>query len=192
MFQSPSSFLLQPLFVEDQEHFTGLTKIKNTSQDWDPACLLGSELWEASSQMLPATDRFEPSPGHGHVLLVGSHPNLPGSSLPARSWPHQGPNSYQEERALVCPVGRYANERRVSLEPEASKSSGAVPFFHVTIRSHSCTSCCHNKSAPKLCHGPTTKGLEMVYKPLHNQPFWSHSLALWAAAGRGFPIRELS
>ena len=158
---------------------------------WDPACLLGSELWEASSQTLLATDRSEPSPGPGHVPLAGSHPNSPGSSLPTGSWPHQGPNSYQEESASVCPVGRYANKCRVSLEPEASKSSGAVPLLHMTIRSHSYTSCCHNKSAPKLCHGPTTKGLEKVYKPLQNQLFWGRSLSLWAAAGRGFPIRGL-
>lgn len=163
MSQSPSTFLLQPLSVEDQEHFTGL------DSETQHVCLdLNSG--KPLHRRCP-TDRSEPSPGPGHVPLVGSHSNSPGSSLPARSWPHQGTNSYQEERASVCPVGRYANERRVSLEPEASKSSGAVPFFHVTIRSHSYTSCCHNKPAPKLCHGPTTKGLEMVYKPLQNQPF---------------------
>lgn len=117
---------------------------------WDPTCLLGSELWKASPG-LPAADRSKkgalvrlrlgvgPKPGPGHTSQAGSHPDSPGSLLPAYSWPGQAliPTPFtgltQEER-FICPGGRNKMEQSW---PGAKRKrlQWPCPFSCVTTRS---------------------------------------------------------
>lgn len=175
-FRSESPAPFPPLSVKNLPF-----RPRNTSQDLilrpNVSCLDLNSRKPLHRACQPLTDRSE-KPGAGvspvwlldTLLLLALILICLAPQLPACSWPHQGPNSYPitAGRAFVCPGERYANKCRIGLEPEANAFRGCALPPKVTTRSHAYTSCCHNEFAPKLLHGPITKGLEMVHKTNRN------------------------
>lgn len=140
MLESPSPVFLEPLFLyrafhSDQEHSPGLdSEIQHVYLDLNSgkphqACQPLTDLRRCSLVRLRLG--VGPNPGPGHTSQAGSHPDSPGSLLPAYSWPGQAliPTPFtgltQEER-FVCPGGRNKMEQSC-LEPNGNVFSDHVP-----------------------------------------------------------------